>query len=246
MGDYEHCARGAFVRGTSVMKKPLHFENIDLEVDWGYPLSYNVSVVFDLHDPSQPKSVINSTCRASSTLGKLFTRRGINAWNPRHNNSYSANPTIADQQRLADPVVTGAGDYGTYTFFLQAMGLPGQAKRTNLHLDPAGPQCIAPGTDVFDPMDCCLTSSFSAWSCYANNVLGSETIPLVARGQVTVLIDTWRVNVTSTHHVDLSYTNDVMHFSTAPNTNKPRVDSLSWGCDTVTFLNPADFPVPPR
>ena len=90
-----------------------------------------------------------------------------------------------------------------------------------------------------------MTTSFSAYACYARHVLGTETIPVKAAGNVTVLIDSWALNLTSSHSVALSYTGSVMDFSTAASLDMPdRPDSLKFNCDAIQFLDPKDYTKP--
>ena len=85
-----------------------------------------------------------------------------------------------------------------------------------------------------DPLDCCMTTSFTAMSCYAKHYLGQETYPVTARGNVTLYIDSWSVNLTSTHKVVLGNTDDVMNF----NVKDPMLGPLmNWNCSDIQFTD---------
>ena len=58
-----------------------------------------------------------------------------------------------------------------------------------------------------------MTTAFTAASCYARHHLGHDTIPVTSTGNVTLFIDTWSVNVTSTHNLTLAYTDGLFNFN---------------------------------
>ena len=79
-----------------------------------------------------------------------------------------------------------------------------------------------------------MTSSFSAMSCYARNHLGLEAFPVTARGDVTLFVDSWSVNLTSTHKPSLWYDEDVMNFDF----NDPMFGPvMGWNCSDITFTD---------
>ena len=84
-------------------------------------------------------------------------------------------------------------------------------------------------------MHCCQTTSFAAWACYSRHVLGREFIPVHAQGNATIFIDTWSVNVTSTAHMDVFYTDDILDFKVVQVTAQGPEPALGWDCDRIQF-----------
>jgi len=234
--DQTHCIRGAVLEGVSVMKRPLLFKNIEFNTFFDTTLpGYNATIYMFGSIPS-PKI----QCRPTTTLGNLFSQAGIYAYNKGHDRGYSSNATIAQQQRVADQYVTDPGNYQKYSFFLPARDQAGQADKTNIW-GPTGPQfkdrscfgpCDHPNANCLDPMDCCMTTSFTAAACYHQNHLGSQIIPVTAYGNVTLFIDSWNINLTSVHQVDVAFTEAILDFQISD----PTAGSLlNWDCKDIDF-----------
>merc|ERR1712137_535099 len=152
---FDRCMRGAVVTGQSVMRKAIDLVDISMDAYFDIALAYNVSITLLGAFP------YTYQCLPTTKLARLITRPGIWSHIPAHNRSYSPNVSLATEQRFADQVVPGASGDGSYTFFMQAIAQPGQAEES----DPKGQDSDGCFDKHVDPMDCCQTSSFAAWSC---------------------------------------------------------------------------------
>lgn len=226
--DLEHCMRGALVTGKSAFKKALLYRSFSLDVDWDLPVpAYNVTTFFWGYPGT-------ASCRETKALGRMYSQAGIYSYNKAHNRSYSPDPTVAHKQRLADDMITDAGNYESFAFFLGARDRPGQAQAVN-RWGPGYPKKYADGScfDALGPLDCCMMTSFTAMACHAKHNLGAETIALTASGNVTVFVDSWKINVSSTHNLNLGWSTDVMDFEIV---DPVQGLLMNWNCSTITFL----------
>ncbi len=239
------CDKGAFAYGKNPFSRGWFIRDIVFDVFFEDALTYEATFNIDVVGITATEKTFQCASQVGGAGGDLYPLVRLVS-KPGMWSSYSRYSRPADaaagippytyddtSARLADDLVSLDAE-ADFSFFLTAEPMPGVAELTNLNGD-TGP-CIF-GQDWLDPFDCCMTTGATARACKAE-MNGEKFLTVIARGNATLLVDSFSIEVETEIKMPLAVTQDVLNFNAVDETPGIQfVAEAGFDCTDFRFLS---------
>lgn len=208
-GDFPSCSRGAMIVGRPVFEKRMAYGGLIMDVTMEQAIpAYNITYSFF--------GLLGATsCRQTDVLTRIVSLPGANYKGKFTDDGEIAGSRVHEWSVGGLTRNTTALDASEFTFYggsINSEQAYAAVRPSDFYgavypkkaTDSSPKDAVYNGLDYscFDSLlalDCCSLSRYTALAC-----LGRNAAPTTARGNVTIYIDTWSINVTSTHKLLLS------------------------------------------